>query len=126
MLIPAFAGMTIFTQLAFANGSEPAEPEATKVMNAHGETMELDFQLYEPGTETLVDYSKYGTLENVGTEKYAYKMTDRKGLAAAVGEGVYPNNSIFKDLRQSYLGGTEARPPVPISQLKSPKHREGR
>jgi len=69
----------------------------TELMNAHGESMELDFKLYDPGTEDVVDYSKYGTFEGVGTDKYQYKLTDRKGLAAAVGEGIYPNNSIYKD-----------------------------
>jgi hypothetical protein len=66
-------------------------------MNSYGEGMELEFKLYDPGTETIVDYSKYGTFEGVGTPNYIYKMTDRKGLAAAVGEGIYPNNSIHKD-----------------------------
>ena len=78
----------------FAAGSEHS---ATKIMNSHGEDMELDFQLYEPGTDTVVDYSKYGEFEGIGTEKYAYKITDRKGLAEVVGEGIYPNNSVYKD-----------------------------
>ncbi len=66
-------------------------------MNVHGEDMELQFKLFDPGTETLVDYDKYGTFVGVGTEQYQYKITNRKGLAAAVGEGVYPNNSVYKD-----------------------------
>ncbi len=66
-------------------------------MNSHGEQMELDFKLYDPGTEAIVEYEKYGTFEGVGTDKYQYKITDRKGLSAAVGEGVYPNNSVYKD-----------------------------
>lgn len=69
----------------------------TEVMNSHGENMELEFRLYDPGTETAVDYAKYGTFEGLGTEKYSYKLTDRKGLSAAVGEGIYPNNSVYKD-----------------------------
>ncbi len=73
------------------------ESEATQLLNAHGENMELEFKLYDPGTETWVDYEKYGHFVGVGTEKYEYKVTDRKGLAAAVGEAVYPNNSIYKD-----------------------------
>src|SRR3989338_3309926 len=66
-------------------------------MNAHGENMSLEFKLYDPGTEKVVDYTQYGSFEGLGTDKYAYKLTDRKGLSAAVGEGVYPNNSVFKD-----------------------------
>lgn len=66
-------------------------------MNAHGESMELDFKLYEPGSEALIDYSKYGVFVGAGTEAYEYKINDRKGLAAVVGEGVTPNNSVYKD-----------------------------
>ncbi len=74
-----------------------SEDRGTAVMNSHGENMEIAFTLYDPGLEAVVDYSKYGTLEGVGTDKYQYKLTNRKGLAAAVGEGVYPNNSVYKD-----------------------------
>lgn len=71
--------------------------QGTQVMNSLGEEMELDFKLYDPGTETAVDYTKFGTFEGLGTDKYEFRMNNRKGLSAAVGEGVYPNNSIFKD-----------------------------
>ncbi len=74
-----------------------SDHQGTEIMNSHGEQMELDFKLYDPGTEVIVDYEKYGTFEGVGTDKYQYKITDRKGLSAAVGEGVYPNNSVYKD-----------------------------
>ena len=59
--------------------------------------MELDFKLYDPGSGDIVDYSKYGTFSGIGTDKYNYQITDRAGLAAAVGEGIYPNGSVFKD-----------------------------
>ena len=78
----------------FASGSDN---NSTEIMNSHGESMELDFRLYDPGTEEIVDYAKYGTFVGVGTDAYEYKITDRKGLAAAVGEGIYPNNSVYKD-----------------------------
>ncbi len=81
---------------SYAWAAEP-KTEGTRVMNAHGEEMELDFKLYDPGTELIVDYAKYGTFQGIGTDKYVYKITDRKGLAAAVGEGIDPNNSIYKD-----------------------------
>ena len=73
------------------------ENKGTTVMNSHGEDMELEFKLYDPGTESIVDYSKYGTFSGVGTDKYEYRVTNRKALAAAAGEGVYPNNSVFQD-----------------------------
>lgn len=56
------------------------------------------FKLYDPGREVAVDYEKYGEFKNIGTEKYKYKIKDRKGLAAAVGEGIFPNSkSVRKD-----------------------------
>lgn len=74
-----------------------SDQQGTEMMNVHGENMELDFKLYDPGAETVVDYARYGTFEAVGTEQYKYKVTDRKGLSAAVGEGIYPNNAVYKD-----------------------------
>lgn len=56
------------------------------------------FKLFDPGTEIVVDYEKYGTFHGVGTSEYRYEITDRKGLAKASGEGVYPNeNGLLKD-----------------------------
>jgi beta-glucuronidase len=49
--------------------------------------------LFDPGTETIVDYNKYGRFENVGTENYRYIIIDQAGLVRACGEGVYPNTS---------------------------------
>ena len=83
---------------SFSNSlSFAADNPGTEVLNAHGEQMELDFNLYEPGTETMVDYEKYGKWSGIGTDHYEYRIQDRKGLAAAVGEGIYPNTSVFKD-----------------------------
>ncbi len=79
---------------SFAAGNDDS---STEIMNAHGENMELAFKLYDPGTEDVVDYEKYGTFKDVGKESYEYRITDRKGLAEAVGEGIYPNNSVYKD-----------------------------
>ncbi len=86
--------LVLFASPGFVSGSDDS---ATEIMNAHGESMELDFKLYDPGTEDQVDYSKYGEFKGVGTNSYDYKVNDRKGLAAAVGEGIYPNNSVYKD-----------------------------
>ena len=69
----------------------------TEMLNIHGERMELEFKLYEPGSGDVVDYSQFGTFSGLGTDQYDYKLTNRKGLAAAVGEGIYPNNSVYKD-----------------------------
>ena len=52
--------------------------------------------LADPGKEDFVDYAKYGEFQNVGTKDYNYVITDQAGLIAAVGEGVYPNNSAVR------------------------------
>jgi hypothetical protein len=51
------------------------------------------FALTDPGTERVIDYSRYGVFENTGTPKARYVIGDRPGLAAAAGLGVYPNTS---------------------------------
>jgi len=48
------------------------------------------FTLAVPGA-TLVDYSKFGKFQGVGTSQYQYVVTDPSGLAQASGEGIYPN-----------------------------------
>lgn len=54
--------------------------------------------LASPGKEMIVDYKKYGRFLDVGTPDYRYEVTDAKGLAGAVGEGIYPNTAgILKD-----------------------------
>ncbi len=55
------------------------------------------FKLYDPGKENIVDYKKYGEFVNIGTERYRYIIKDKKGLAEAVGEGIFPNDSVTKD-----------------------------
>ena len=52
------------------------------------------FKLYDPGTEDIVDYEKYGEFQNVGTKDFRYVIKDRAGLAKASGEGVDPCSSI--------------------------------
>ena len=57
----------------------------------------LNFPLFDEGFDGLIDYAKYGEFRNVGTPNYAYVVKDRKSLAKAVGEGIFPNNSIYRD-----------------------------
>ena len=49
--------------------------------------------LYDTGKEGIVNYEKYGEFKNTGTKDYKYIVKDQEGLIAAVGEGVYPNNT---------------------------------
>ena len=56
------------------------------------------FELADPGTEDIVNYEKYGRFESTGTVNYKYVITDRAGLAQALGEGIFPNTqSVLKD-----------------------------
>ncbi|MBN2097136.1 MAG: hypothetical protein JW714_01510 [Candidatus Omnitrophica bacterium] len=64
--------------------------------------------LFDPGSEDVVDYQKYGRLENVGTKDYRYVITDQAGLIKACGEGVYPNSSsVRKSPGYQALKGSE-------------------
>ncbi|MBI3991617.1 MAG: tetratricopeptide repeat protein, partial [Candidatus Omnitrophica bacterium] len=49
--------------------------------------------LYDSGKEDFVDYKKYGEFKNIGAKDYQYIVKDQEGLAAAVGEGIYPNTT---------------------------------
>jgi len=56
------------------------------------------FQLFDSGTEKIIDYEKYGTFTDLGTPQYRYFIKDREGLMQAVGEGIYPNvQGLLKD-----------------------------
>jgi len=57
------------------------------------------FPIKDKGTETIVDYQKYGKFKNIGTPEYEYIIEDPQGLAAAQGLGIYPNEEVFNDLR---------------------------
>lgn len=86
--------------------AEEAKRELDKLEGRKSETLsparekEIEnkrLSLAFPGTEFPVDYEKYGRFVNEGTDKYRYEIKDRKGLSLAVGEGIYPNNSVFFD-----------------------------
>ncbi len=51
------------------------------------------FRLSDAGNERVIDYARYGTFNGPGTDIYSYVVTDWKGLAAAAGQGVYPNEA---------------------------------
>ncbi len=53
-----------------------------------------------PGKDAVIDYARYGTFTGVGTKDYHYQMGNPTVLAAAAGEGIYPNTSdVLKDPR---------------------------
>jgi hypothetical protein len=62
-----------------------------------GTVQAASFKLYQPGEPGPVDYKRYGKFSGIGTSSYAYKITDEKGLARVVGEGIFPNRSVLQD-----------------------------
>jgi len=57
-------------------------------------------QLKFKGLEKIIDYTLYGRFENTGSDTYHYTLYDRKALAKAAGEGIYPNiGSNYKNPR---------------------------
>lgn len=63
-------------------------------------TLRTKPKLHKPGTEKVIDYTKYGKFIGVGTKDYKYSIANMEGLAAAVGEGIYPNaNGVYKNPR---------------------------
>jgi hypothetical protein len=62
------------------------------------------FELKSPGTEDIVNYSKYGKFLKVGEDGYHYDIEDLKGLIAASGEGIYPDEeTVYSDPAQLRL-----------------------
>ncbi|MBI4395714.1 MAG: hypothetical protein HY548_01370, partial [Elusimicrobia bacterium] len=54
------------------------------------------FQLSNPGTEAIVDYDNYGHFDKRGFAGYRYLVMNPSGLAAAMGEGIYPNSQSIR------------------------------
>ena len=74
-------------------GKEEEEIEPVKVRRTKP-------KLHTKSTEKIVDYTQYGKFAGVGTAQYRYSIADLEGLAAAVGEGIYPNtNAIYNNPR---------------------------
>jgi tetratricopeptide (TPR) repeat protein len=60
-------------------------------------TVHTQINIFTPGTDDFLDYSKYGEFENLGTDKYKYTIKDSAGLKQASGEGIFPNiTDIYK------------------------------
>src|ERR1035437_6148423 len=86
--------------LLFASNlnSAPLQPENVGAIASSGGGAAASFALAEPGSNWLVDYNKYGTFKDVGGARYQYVCTSPTELAAATGEGTYPNNySLLRD-----------------------------
>jgi len=81
-----------FSQQLFGTDKKSAAQQVKEVEEAVKKVKRTKPVLHTKGTAKIVDYTEYGTFQKVGTEKYFYRMHDPEGLAAAVGEGIYPNN----------------------------------
>jgi hypothetical protein len=99
----------IFTNLAWARPVPNPDTRADAVPSKDSLTLAF------PGIKGAVDYDKFGRFEGIGTPQYRFTMTDRAGLALAVGEGIYPNTTVFKDpayqklLKDGKLAGNQWR-----------------
>ena len=93
--VPAPAGADPYTalMLEFMKGAPLPEPA---------------FRLADPGSPDPVDYTKYGTFKNLGTDQYQYELTDPEGLKKAVGEGIFPNeDGVLSDPAYGALAKTD-------------------
>lgn len=59
--------------------------------------IESDFELAFPGKKGPIKYKKYGQFKDVGTANYRYVIKDKKGLAQAAGEGIFPNRKASRN-----------------------------
>ncbi len=56
--------------------------------------------IFTPGTDKVVDYSKYGSFSGIGTKDYKFHVNNPNFLSKAIGEGIYPNSGdIYKNPR---------------------------
>ncbi|MBI4341247.1 MAG: hypothetical protein HY598_03075 [Candidatus Omnitrophica bacterium] len=91
--VGAEALVAVRRQLAKPHQASPWEsglPEVVREGLGHAAPA---FRLADAGTEQVIDYTRYGAFRDVGTATYRYEMSNWEGLSAAVGEGIYPNES---------------------------------
>lgn len=58
---------------------------------------ERELKLVQPGVQGAIPYKKFGEFENVGEKKYRYAISDKRGLAKAAGEGVFPSRDVYNN-----------------------------
>src|SRR5258706_8132384 len=83
--------------LIFVPSLLQAKPSASAVTRADVVPSEDTLKLAFPGKNGPADYEKFGEFQDTGTTRYRYLIKDRAGLAAEVGEGIYPNSDASKD-----------------------------
>lgn len=91
-----FSSIFFLSTISFSSGKKPEKNLQLSKQDV--------FQIHTPGTEDVIDYTKYGEFQNVDTNKYKYVPSDFKGLKEASGEGIYPNVAdVFKSPRYKEL-----------------------
>src|SRR5437016_5101135 len=85
------AGLILVPSMLQAKPPQPALTRADVVPSE--DTLRLAF----PGKKGPADYEKYGEFQDAGSTRYRYLIKGRAGLAADVGEGIYPNSDVYKD-----------------------------
>lgn len=95
--------------IGWAGGRKaPMEKMSTKIKDtpvARAEFIKADqpLTLAFPGQSGPVDYEKFGEFGDLGTKDYRYKITNKKELAEAAGEGIFPNRKASDDPRYKEL-----------------------
>src|ERR1043166_2904130 len=108
-IVPKSTFLALLPSLLLAASPPPDTTRADAVPST--DSLALAF----PGAKGPIHYETYGKFENLGTPHYRFTMTDRPGLAKAVGEGIYPNQDEFKDptyqklQKDGKLAGTQWR-----------------
>jgi len=60
--------------------------------------------IFTPGKDKIIDYSKYGTFSGIGTKDFKFHVANPNILSKAVGEGIYPNTGdVFKNPRYAQV-----------------------
>lgn len=78
----AFAFLLIGLASSLAVGADLAKPA---------------FPIKNTGKEFPINFSAYGSFSGVGSDFYKFKITDRVGLAKAMGAGMYPDAGLLSD-----------------------------
>ncbi len=84
--------------LAFAIAQSPLSAAVSRA-TTRAEAVPSDDKLVLafPGDSGPIPYEKFGHFDGLGTESYKYVITDKKGLAQAAGEGIFPYDGVFRD-----------------------------
>src|SRR5688572_10540704 len=87
----------IFTCLFSAFLSYPAYSDERPLVRSEIIPPAPKLELTSHGSRKPIKYKKYGKFKHIGTEKYRYNMKAKTELSDVAGEGVFPNQNVFKN-----------------------------